>query len=299
MKQHSILESRGDRFLNLVVGIVVTLLVIVICYPIIYIVSCSFSSGAAVSSGRVLLWPVEFSLMGYRTVFAYKSVWVGYKNTIIYTVVGTALNVTLTTLAAYPLSRKKFQFRNFYMAIFMVTMFFSGGIIPSYICMSKLHLTGTRWAVLLSGSISCYNMIIMRTFFQNSIPEDLFDAARLDGANDFDYLFKVVIPLSKAIFAVITLYYAVAHWNAYFNAMIYTTGKADLQPLQMVMKGILGASTIDITQVTDPTLLAQLQNSTDLIKYALIVMSTAPVMVVYPFVSRFFEKGVMIGSVKG
>lgn len=299
MKQHSILESRGDRFLNLVVGIVVALLVIVICYPIIYIVSCSFSSGAAVSSGRVLLWPVEFSLMGYRTVFAYKSVWVGYKNTIIYTVAGTALNVTLTTLAAYPLSRKKFQFRNFYMAIFMVTMFFSGGIIPSYICMSKLHLTGTRWAVLLSGSISCYNMIIMRTFFQNSIPEDLFDAARLDGANDFDYLFKVVIPLSKAIFAVITLYYAVAHWNAYFNAMIYTTGKADLQPLQMVMKGILGASTIDITQVTDPTLLAQLQNSTDLIKYALIVMSTAPVMVVYPFVSRFFEKGVMIGSVKG
>lgn len=299
MKQHSILESRGDRILNLVVGIVVTMLVIVICYPIIYIVSCSFSSGEAVSSGRVLLWPVDFSLVGYQTVFAYKSVWVGYKNTIIYTVAGTALNVTLTTLAAYPLARKKFQFRNFYMAIFMITMFFSGGIIPSYICMSKLHLTGTRWAVLLSGSISCYNMIIMRTFFQNSIPEDLFDAARLDGANDFDYLFRVVIPLSKAIFAVITLYYAVAHWNAYFNAMIYTTGKADLQPLQMVMKGILGASTIDITQVTDPTLLAQLQSSTDLIKYALIVMATAPVMVVYPFVSRFFEKGVMIGSVKG
>lgn len=299
MKTRSgIRESRGDRIMEAVTKTILILLVIIICYPCIYVLSSSFSSGKAVSSGKVLLWPVDFSTLGYEIVFSYKLVWTGYKNTLIYTFVGTALNVFLTVLTAYPLSRKNFQGRKFYMFFFMFTMFFSGGIIPSYILMSKLGLTNTRWAVILSGSISVYNMIIMRTYFQNSIPNDLFEAARIDGISDIGYLLKVVIPLSKAIFAVITLYYAVAHWNAYFNAMLYTRAR-ELYPLQLVIQGILGASNIDITQVSDANLLAQMQYASDLIKYSLIVVAAAPVMIAYPFFSKFFEKGVMIGSVKG
>lgn len=291
-------ESFGDRVMNVVVKTILILMVIIICYPCIYVLSSSFSSGKAVSTGKVLLWPVDFSVLGYEIVFKYKLVWTGYKNTLIYTFVGTAMNIVLTVLAAYPLSRKNFQGRNIYMFIFMFTMFFSGGIVPSYILMSKLGLTDTRWAVLLTGTISVYNMIIMRTYFQNSIPADLFDAARIDGVTDIGYLLRIVIPLSKAIFAVIILYYAVGHWNAYFNAMLYTRS-TELYPLQLVIQGILGASTIDITQVSDANMLAQMQYAADLVKYSLIVIAAGPVMVAYPFFSKFFEKGVMIGSVKG
>lgn len=297
-RKNSIRESRGERILEAVIKTILILLVIIICYPCVYVLSSSFSSGQAVSTGKVLLWPVDFSTLGYEIVFNYKMVWTGYKNTLIYTFVGTCLNLVLTILAAYPLSRKNFQGRNFYMFIFMFTMFFSGGIIPSYILMANLGLTDTRWAVILTGSISVYNMIIMRTFFQNSIPNDLFEAAKIDGISDIGYLFKIVLPLSKAIIAVIVLYYAVAHWNAYFNAMLYTRSR-ELYPLQLVIQGILGASNIDITQVSDASLLAQMQYASDLIKYSLIVIAAAPVMIAYPFFARFFEKGVMIGSVKG
>ncbi len=291
-------ESRGDKLLLAAVRLIIIIVMLIICYPCIWVLSSSFSSGQAVSSGKVLLWPVEPSTLGYDIAFKYKLLWTGYKNTLIYTFGGTALNIFLTVLAAYPLSRRNFQGRRIYMFFFMFTMFFSGGIIPSYILMADLGLTDTRWAVLLMGSISIYNMIIMRTYFQNSIPADLFDAARIDGVTDIGYLLKVVMPLSKAIFAVITLYYAAAHWNAYFYALLFTRSK-ELYTLQLVIKDILGASTIDITQVTDANLLAQMQYAADLIKYSLIVVAAAPIMIAYPFFARFFEKGVMIGSVKG
>ena len=181
-----------DRIMYAVVYVLMGLLIVVIAYPLVYVVSCSFSSGNAVSAGRVLLWPVEFSLTGYRIVFNYKQVWTGYYNTIFYTVTATALNVVLTTMAAYPLSRKNFQGRKLCMTLFMVTMFFSGGIIPSYILRTQLHVVNTRWAILLTGSISVYNMVVMRTFFQNSIPGDLLEAARLDGISDIGYLLRIV-----------------------------------------------------------------------------------------------------------
>lgn len=288
----------SDKIMNAVVYTLMFLLIVVILYPLIYVVSSSFSSGEAVSTGKVLLWPVDFSLQGYKAVFAYKQVWVGYRNTIFYTLVGTALNLVLTVMVAYPLSRKNLQFRGFYTTLFLITMFFSGGIIPSYILMTKLHLTNTKWSLIFSGSISVYNMIIMRTFFQNSIPNELLEAGKIDGITDIGYLFKVVIPLSKAIFAVITLYYAVGHWNSYFNAMLYLRDET-LYPLQLVLRSILNVGKIDLSQITDAELIKQMRGLSDLMKYSLIIISSAPIIIAYPFVQRFFEKGVMIGSVKG
>ena len=289
---------REDKIMYTIIYVVMILLLITVMYPLIYVLSSSFSSGIAVSSGKVLLWPVDFSTTGYEIIFSYKLVWKGYWNTIIYTVVGTALNVVLTIMAAYPLSRRDFYGKSFYMTLFMITMFFSGGMIPNYILMTKLHLTNTRWAIILSGAISVYNMIIMRTYFQNSIPYELFEAARIDGISDWGYLFKIVLPLSRAIMAVIVLYYAVAHWNSYFNAMLYLRDR-NLYPLQLVLRDILNASNVDLSQIDDAELLAQMTGAADLIKYALIVVSTVPILCVYPFVQKYFEKGVMIGSVKG
>lgn len=288
----------SDRIMQAIVYALMLLLILIILYPLIYVVSSSFSSGEAVSTGKVLLWPVEFSLQGYKAVFAYQQVWVGYRNTIFYTVVGTLLNLTLTIMAAYPLSRKNFQFRNFYMTLFLIIMFFSGGIIPNYILMTKLHLTNTRWSLILSGSISVYNMIIMRTYFQNSIPNELLEAAKIDGITDIGYLLKVVLPLSKSILAVITLYYAVSHWNSYFNAMLYLRDES-LYPLQLVLRSILNVGKIDLSQITDAEIIKQMRGLSDLMKYSLIIISSAPIIIAYPFVQKFFEKGVMIGSVKG
>ena len=289
---------REDKIMYGIIYAVMVILLVIVIYPLVYIVSSSFSSGSAVSAGKVLLWPVEFSTTGYEIIFSYKLVWSGYWNTIVITVVATAINLVLTIMAAYPLSRRDFYGRNLYMTLFMIIMFFSGGMIPNYILMTKLDLINTRWAIILSGAISVHNMIIMRTYFQNSIPYDLFEAARLDGITDWGYLFKIVLPLSKAIICVILLYYAVAHWNAYFNSMLYLRDR-ELYPLQMVLRDVLNASNIDLSQIDDAELLAQMTGAADLIKYALIVVSTVPILCAYPFVQKYFEKGVMIGSVKG
>ena len=290
--------STSDKILQAVVYTLVILLLVIIIYPLVYVVSSSFSSGSAVSSGRVLLWPVEFSLDGYEAVFAYKQIWVGYKNTVFYTIVGTCLNLVLTVMAAYPLSRANFQGKGIYMTIFMITMFVSGGLIPNYILMTQLKLTNTRAALILSGALSVYNMTIMRTFFRSSIPGDLLDAAKIDGITDIGYLFKIVLPLSKAIISVICLYYAVAHWNSYFNAMLYLRDST-LEPLQTVLRSILISGKVDLSNITDPEMLAKMQGMQDLMKNAIIVVSSVPMLVAYPFVQKFFEKGVMIGSVKG
>ena len=214
--------------------------------------------------------------------------------------VGTVINIILTTMVAYPLSRKNFQGRKYYTILFMITMFFSGGMIPSYILMNQLHLNGTCWAIILTGTISVYNMIVMRTFFVNSVPGELLEAAKIDGITDIGYLFKVLIPLSKAVFGVVTLYYAVAHWNSYFTAMLYLRDR-DMYPLQLVLRDVLRASqSIELSGIEDdPELVAQARDAANTIKYGLIVVSTVPIMAVFPFVQRFFEKGVMIGSVKG
>jgi multiple sugar transport system permease protein/putative aldouronate transport system permease protein len=273
-------------------------LIVVVAYPLIYVVSSSFSSGQAVSSGRVFLWPVEPSLEGYRTVFSYRAVMLGYRNTIIYTVVGTIINVAMTLMAAFPLSRKTFHARKFYMTLFIITMFFSGGLIPLYILIVQLGMINTIWALVLPGAISTYNMIITRTFFLNTIPSDMIEASQIDGCNDFRFFFVILLPLSKAIIAVITLFYGVAHWNSWFSAMIFLRNP-DLRPLQLVLRDILIAVSINTSDIQDPEVLERLTFLADLMRYSLIVIATIPIVAVYPFIQRFFIKGVMIGSLKG
>ena len=299
-KSTAIRLSVGDRVMDTAINIVMALLFLVVLYPLIYVVSSSFSSGDAVFNGKVILWPVDFSTFGYEIVLKFPKVWVGYKNTIINTVLGTILNVFTTTLVAYPLSRKEFQGKGFYMFIFMFTMWFGGGLVPTYILMSDLGLINNRLSVLLTGLVSISNMVVMRSFFRNSIPGDLHDAARVDGISDIGYLIKIVLPLSKAIFSVITLYYAVAHWNAYFSAMIYLR-EPSMMTLQQVLKDLLAQANPSLDDVSDVSAedLANMQYAADLMKYSLIVISSAPILCAYPFVQKYFEKGVMIGSVKG
>lgn len=288
----------SDRAFNTLLLIIVTTFLLLVLYPLIYIVSCSFSSGTAVTTGRVLLWPVEFSLVGYEIVFSHKAVWTGYANTIFYTVVGTILNLFLTILVAYPLARRNFQGKKFFDIYFMIPMFFGGGLIPTYILMSNLGLTDNRWVLIVSGALNIYNMVLMRTYFQNSIPLELLESAKMDGISDAGYLLRVVLPLSKAIISVITLYYVVAHWNSYFTGMIYLRNR-DLFPLQLVLREILNASKIDSTMIQDAAVLAKLSGAADVMKFALIIVATVPMLVIYPFIQKFFEKGIMVGSVKG
>ncbi len=299
-KNTAIRLSKGDRIMDTTINVIMFLLFLVVLYPLVYVVSSSFSSGDAVFNGKVILWPVDFSTYGYEIVLKFPKVWIGYKNTIIITVLGTILNVFTTTLVAYPLSRREFQGKGFYMFIFMFTMWFGGGLVPTYILMTNLGLLNNRLSVMLTGLVSISNMVVMRSFFRSSIPADLHDAARVDGISDIGYLVKIVLPLSKAIFSVVTLYYAVAHWNAYFSAMIYLRDPSMIT-LQQVLKDLLAQANPSVEDVQGLTAeeISQMQYSADLMKYSLIVVSSAPILCAYPFVQKYFEKGVMIGSVKG
>lgn len=290
--------SACDKAFLFVVILVLTLFFITVLYPCIFVVSASFSSGTAVQSGRVVLFPVDPTLEGYKTVLNTPTVWVGYRNSIFYTVVGTLINLALTMTAAYCLSRKDLPGCNFIMLAFTFTMFFSGGIIPMYIQVRNLKLLNTMWSLILPGAISVYNLIVARTFIVSSIPGELLEASQIDGCSDVRYYLSIVLPLSGAIIAVEALFYAVSHWNAYFNAMIYLS-KRSLYPLTLYLREILMASNIDPSTVTDPELQARLIDMVGIIKYALIVVAVVPVLLFYPFVQKYFVKGVMIGSVKG
>ena len=289
---------RQDKIYYAVMGVLVTIFMVLVLYPLIYIVSSSFSSGTAVTTGKVVLWPVDFSLQGYKEVFANEDILVGYRNTIFYTVVGTFINVCITLVTAYPLSRRDFAGRNFFSFLFSFTMMFGGGIVPSYLLLKDLHMLNTVWALLIPGALSVYNMLVMKSFMQNSIPTELLEAAQIDGCSDARYFFKILVPLSKASIAVIALYYAVGHWNAFFNALMYIHDR-ELIPLQLVLREILVSNKMDMSMVTDPELMEAKNGMADLLKYALIVVSTVPILCVYPFVQKYFVKGVMIGSVKG
>ncbi len=290
--------GRDDKIYYAVIHIILVLVLIVIGYPLIYIVSSSFSSPTAVSTGKVILWPVDLSLEGYEAVFKNKDVLSGYLNTIIFTVCGTTINVIMTMFAAYPLSSRKLPGRNFFLFLFTFTMLFSGGMIPTYILIKDINMLNTIWAMILPGAVSVYNLMITKTFIQNSIPDELYEAAEIDGCSDANYFFKMVVPLSKSIIAVLVLFYAIGHWNAYFNAFLYLDDRK-LFPLQLVLREILIANSIDATMILDPEIAAAKQGMAELLKYSLILVSTVPVMCLYPFVQKYFVKGVMIGSVKG
>lgn len=297
-RRSKIKRGFSDSAFNTVLLIILIAWLIIVLYPLIYIVSSSFSSGNAVTSGRVLLWPVDFSITGYELVLKNSAVWTGYANTILYTVLGTVVNIIMTILVAYPLSRKTFQAKKLFTTYFMIPMFFGGGLIPTFILISDLHLVDTRTYMIIGGALSISNMIIMRTAFSTNIPGELLESAKLDGISDFGYLMKIVLPLSKATISVIVLYYLVGHWNSYFSAMIYLRNR-DLYPLQLILREILNASRVDVSSIQDSAVLAKLAGAADVMKYSLIIISTLPMLIIYPFVQKFFEKGVMIGSVKG
>lgn len=291
-------RTNGDQVFHIATMVFLLLLAAVILYPLVYVLSASFSDANMVAAGKIYLLPKGLNLEGYKAVFQYKKVLRGYANTIFYTVVGTFINIVLTMTCAYPLSRPDMQWKRFYSIFFLITMFFGGGLIPTYILVSKLHLTNTVAIMLIGSAISVYNMIVCRTFLQTNIPRELLDSSLVDGCNDYQYFFRIVLPLSKAILAVLALYYAVAHWNSYFNAMIYLND-LDKYPLQLFLRQILVMNQVNPSDMMDPSLLEAKKGMSELLKYSLIVVSTVPIMFIYPFVQKHFAKGVMIGSIKG
>lgn len=291
-------DSTGDKVFYTTINVLLFLILLIVGLPLLYVLAASFSSPAAVTSGKVLLWPVDFSLEGYKAVFQHKLIIRAYGNSMLYMVVGTCINVALTMFAAYPLSRRELPGGKGIMLMFTFTMVFTGGLIPTYLLISKLHMLNTVWAMIIPGAVTAYNMIVACTFIKSNIPRELLEAAQMDGCNDLQFFFQFVIPLSKAVIAVITLYYAISHWNAYFNALVYLKDEK-LYPLQIVLKDILVSNQVNANMVYDSELAEAKEGLSELLKYSLIVVSVIPVLIIYPFVQKYFVKGVMIGSIKG
>lgn len=291
-------KTKGDILFEALLYLLLVMALILTLYPLLYVLSASFSNPMKVLNGELILLPRGLTLQGYTAVFENKDILTGYLNTIFITVVGTALNIALTILAAYPLSRRDLWGRNAMMMGITFTMFFSGGIIPTYLVIQKLGLMGSLWALILPVAVSTYNIIIMRTYFQNSIPFELQEAALIDGCTNFKILLRIILPLSGPIVAVIGLYYAVSHWNAYFNAMMYLTDRGRY-PLQLILREILLQNQLSSMMELDMESMAEQALRGEVIKYSVIVVSSLPMLIIYPFVQRFFIKGVMIGAVKG
>ena len=299
-KAHKKLIS-ADKTFDVANVVIMILLFFIFAWPLWFVVIASFSDPGEVWRGNVILFPKGFSIDSYTENLKYKEIWIGYRNTIFYTVVGTVINLFMTVCMAYPLSRKKFMPKNILMVLCMITMYFGGGLIPSYLVVKNLHMIDTVWAMMIPGCLSVYNMIIMRSYFVNSIPDSLEEAATLDGAGPVQYLVKVVLPLSKPVIAVIALYYMVGHWNDFFSALIYVNDK-NLLPLQTFLRNLLVTNTVgnvSQTQNLNPELLQKKIYLAQTIKYSAIIVSTLPVLCIYPFVQKYFVKGVMIGAIKG
>lgn len=289
--------SASDRIFGLVILLLSILIFVIILYPLWFIVIASISNSNLVNLGQVKFLPKDIRFYGYQQIIDDSRIWKGYLNTLIYVVAGTVLNMVVTMPAAYALSRRGFKARNKVMFYFVFTMFFSGGLVPTYMTISALNLISTKTILIVFVAVNTYNLIIARTFIENSIPEDLYEAAILDGCSHFSYLTKVVIPLSKAVNSVLVLYYAVYHWNDYFNALVYNS-KQENAPLQIVLREILLLNQA-FASGNGGVQGGYGQSSADQVKYAVIIVSTLPILCVYPFVQKYFEKGVMIGAVKG
>lgn len=300
-KNNSSSEIKSNNLPDMIFGIVVLalsiIIFIIIVYPLWFVVIASISNSNLVNQGAVTLFPKDIRFYGYHQILDDTRIWKGYLNTIIYVVAGTALNMVVTMPAAYALSRRNFGARNKVMLYFVFTMYFSGGLVPLYMTISSLHLISTKTILIIFVAVNTYNLIIARTFIANSIPEDLYEAAVLDGCSHFNYFIKVVLPLSKAVISVLILYYAVFHWNDYFNALMFNSN-AEHSPLQIVLREILLLNQA-FASGNGGVQGGYGQSSADQVKYAVIIVSTVPILCVYPFVQKYFEKGVMIGAVKG
>ncbi|MGO4936305.1 carbohydrate ABC transporter permease [Fundicoccus sp. Sow4_H7] len=303
-KVSSVKETRQDKIINFVVHFMLAIVLIIIVYPLIYIVSASFSDPTMVNSGQMWLFPKGFTLDGYKLIMENEDIWRGYSNTILYTALGVTINLFLTIPAAYALSRDKLVGKKIFTNMLLVTMFIGGGLIPSYMLVKDLGLLNTIWAMVLPGGASVWNIILTRTFFKSTIPNELEEAAIIDGATPFQLFTKIVMPLSLPIVAVMALFYGVGHWNEYFSALIYLNNEK-MYPLQMVLRQILVVQELS-TQTSNPEAVirqAQISNyqadMSAILRYSVIIVSTLPMLIVYPFAQKYFVKGVMVGSLKG
>lgn len=297
-KKRKMKRTWGDKLVYAGSTFMLLAILIAVGYPVIYVISASMSSSEALLTGRVVLWPVDFTLDSYKFVMQYKTVWNGLKNTVMVMVAQVSIEMTLTTLCAYPLSKTNYRNRKVMTIIFFITMMFSAGLVPSFLIKSKLGLVGSRWAVIFCGCLGVSNMLIVRTAFK-SVPNELYEAAQMDGATHFQTLLKVGIPLIKATLSVILLYSMVGAWNEYFNSMIYLRDKAKY-PLQLILRTILlSTEALDMENVSSSQMIQQANDGIAGIKYALIVMSTLPILVFYLVIQKSFKKGIMVGSVKG
>ena len=293
-------KSYSDTIFDVVNLGVMCLLLIIFIWPMWFVLIASFSDPNQLWLGNVIFWPKGFTLEAYEKLLEYTDIWIGYKNTILYTVVGTLVNLILTVTLAYPLSRKDFLPRKFIMIMLVITMYFSGGLIPTYLVVKNLGMVNSFWAMIIPGAISTYNVLVVRTYFMNSIPNELHEAAKLDGANNIQFFGKIALPLAKPVVAVVGLYYAVGHWNDYYTALIYLYDKEKF-PLTCFLKNLI-IDTSTAMQGSFGSSASEMESMIRLaqsLKYSTIIVAVIPMLIVYPFVQKFFVKGVMIGSIKG
>lgn len=289
--------SVSERIIHAFIIAALIMFCLLVLYPLMNVLSSSFSSPSLIMKGEIYLLPQGLTLIGYKKIFANPDIWHSYINTIAYTVIGTAINLFMTAIGAYPLSRKDFHWCRLWMIMVTFTMFFSGGMIPTYLLIKQLHLYNTFWVMVIPGAVSTWQLIIMRTFFRSGVPGEIQEAAVIDGCNDLQIFGRIVIPLSTPIIAVLVLFYGVGHWNAYFNAMIYLQDKR-LYPLQLILRDILVQNQLS-SDMSDGLLTGEQQMIGESIKYALIIVATVPILMVYPFIQKYFTKGILIGAIKG
>ncbi|MEF3310156.1 carbohydrate ABC transporter permease [Paenibacillus sp. GYB004] len=291
-------RSYGDKWFGAVNATLLVFVSLIVLYPLIYVLSASISNPAAVLNGDMWLVPREITFAGYGKVFENKELLNSYGNTIFYTVLGTTINLVMTVMAAYPMSKRDLKGRNLLMAVMVFTMFFSGGLVPTYMLVKQLGMTNSFWALVIPSAVSVYNIIIMRTFFQSSIPGEIQEAAAIDGCSEMRILRSVVLPLSMPIIAVMILFYSVGHWNAYFNALIYLTAREDY-PLQLILREILIQGQMEEMVNAGDSSHAKTLLDQEAVKYAVVVVANLPILLLYPFLQKYFVKGVLIGAIKG
>jgi putative aldouronate transport system permease protein len=296
-------DTRADKIFLIFVYVFLAISLLIVLYPLIYIISASISNPHLVNSGEMWLLPKGITFEGYRTLLGNSSIWRGYLNTIYYTVLGTSINLLVTLPCAYALSREDFYGRRAFTNFMLVTMFLSGGLIPSYLLIRSLGMLNTVWALVIPGAVSVYNVVVTRTFFQSTIPREMEEAAIVDGCSDFRLFMQIVLPLSTPIIAVMALFYGVGHWNSFFNALIYLSDRS-MYPLQMILREILILQDMSSNTVNNVTsemanMLYSKQQLAQVIKYGVMIVSSLPVIIVYPFLQKYFVKGMMVGSIKG
>lgn len=289
--------TTNDHVFNSIVNAFSVVIIVVVAYPLLFVLSASFSDPDMVLQGKVLLFPKGFTFEPYKMVFENEKIWLGYRNTVIYTVLGTTINLVMTIALAYPLSRKDMPFRRFLTLFVVFTMYFNGGMIPTYLLVRSLGIYDTIWAIVIPVAIATYNFIVAKTYFENSIPHEIYESAMIDGASNVRTLMSIVLPVSSSIIAVLILFYAVDHWNSYFSALIYLRNE-ELYPLQIILRDILLLGQTE-QMGTNEFGMGEKIKMAEAIKYSVIVVSSLPVLLLYPFVQKHFVKGVMVGAIKG